>query len=414
MDIYKVGGAVRDRLLGLPVKDTDWVVVGATVDEMLASGYRQVGKDFPVFLHPDSAEEYALARTERKQGRGYTGFQVHASPDITLEEDLERRDLTINAMAEDEQGNLIDPFDGRRDLESRLLRHVSPAFEEDPLRVLRVARFAARFRPLGFSIADETLTLMRRLSNSGELDHLIAERVWQETARALQEDSPQTFFRILRDCEALPVLFPELHALFGVPQSPEAPPEIDTGEHTLKVLEQSVTLSDSLSVRFATLCHDLGKAMTPRQHWPRHPDHEKAGLQPLNDLCDRLRVPNDCRHLARLVMLYHDQCHAALKADAETLLTLLEHCDAFRQSEERLDNFLKACEAVYRGRSGFKDSPYPQREHLQRALALCRQVAPREIVADGFRGEAVGRELHARRRQALEVWLEEQDPSASE
>lgn len=406
MDIYKVGGAVRDRLLGLPVKDTDWVVVGATVDEMLDSGYRQVGRDFPVFLHPDTGEEYALARTERKQGRGYTGFQVHASPDITLEEDLERRDLTINAMAEDQEGNLIDPFGGREDLDRRLLRHVSPAFEEDPLRVLRVARFAARFGTLGFSIADETLALMRRLSQSGELDHLTAERVWQETARALQEDSPQTFFSVLRECEALPVLFPELHALFGVPQCADTHPEIDTGKHTLMVLEQSVTLSDSLAVRFAALCHDLGKAMTPRQYWPRHPGHEEAGLQPLNDLCDRLRVPNDCRHLARLVMQHHAQCHEVLKADAETLLTLLEHCDAFRQSD-RLDAFLKACEADHRGRSGFSDSPYPQAEHLRQALALCHYVSPRDIVADGFRGEAVGRELHARRQYALAVWLED-------
>ena len=450
MKIYRVGGAVRDRLLGLPVKDIDWVVVGATVEEMRAQGYRQVGRDFPVFLHPDSGEEYALARTERKQGRGYTGFQVYASPDITLEEDLERRDLTINAMAEDEQGNLIDPFKGQEDLEQGLLRHVSSAFEEDPLRVLRSARFAARFHSLGFRVAEETQALMRQLSHSGELDHLIPERVWQETARALMEDSPQTFFRVLQACDALAVLFPELHALFGMTHSlgslpsgtsPSGSPQptsltkVDSGEHSLQVLEQSVSLSKHLPVRFAALCHALGKAHTSQQDHPQaQAEQTEAGLSVLGELCQRLRVPKDCQQLAALVIRHQDSCHHALEADAHRLLKLLESCDAFRQPE-RFNAFLLACEAEYRvshayaqkeeseevgsskGGKGSKENKeiaqnkqsdtaaYQQAAHLKEALRLCQQVPTAEIVAAGFKGEAVGRELHARRRQALDEWL---------
>ena len=384
MKIYRVGGAVRDRLLGLPVKDIDWVVVGATVEEMLAQGYRQVGRDFPVFLHPDSREEYALARTERKQGRGYTGFQVYASPDITLEEDLERRDLTINAMAEDEQGNLIDPFKGQEDLEQGLLRHVSSAFEEDPLRVLRSARFAARFHSLGFRVADETQALMRQLSHSGELDHLIPERVWQETSRALMEDSPQVFFKVLQACDALAVLFPELHALFAVHDVSQ---DLDRGEHSLRVLEQSVSLSEHLPVRFAALCHALGSQLAA--------------------LCQRLRVPKDCQQMAALVIRHQDSCHSALEAGAQELLKLLENCDAFRQPE-RFNGFLLACEAEYRvSHLGEEKNtpPYQQAAHLKEARHLCHQVSTAEIVAAGFKGEAVGRELHARRCQALSDWL---------
>lgn len=410
MKIYRVGGAVRDRLLGLPVKDIDWVVVGATVEEMRAQGYRQVGRDFPVFLHPDSGEEYALARTERKQGRGYTGFQVYASPDITLEEDLERRDLTINAMAEDEQGNLIDPFKGQQDLEQGLLRHVSSAFEEDPLRVLRSARFAARFHSLGFRVAEETQALMRQLSHSGELDHLIPERVWQETARALMEDSPQVFFTVLRACEALPVLFPELEALFAVSQGSA---KVDCGEHSLRVLEQSVALSEHLPVRFAALCHALGKTDRSQQDQPQQPAEQvEAGLSALSALCQRLRVPKDCQQLAALVIRHQDSCHNALEADAPSLLKLLENCDAFRQPE-RFDAFLLACEADFRVSQRYSQSEkesetaaYQQADHLKEALQLCQQVPTAEIVAEGFRGEAVGRELHARRCHALEAWLD--------
>ena len=402
MQIYLVGGAVRDKLLNIPVKDRDWVVVGATVEQMLDAGYQQVGRDFPVFLHPQTKEEYALARTERKSGKGYTGFQVHASPEVTLEEDLLRRDLSINAMAEDKDGNIIDPYGGIKDIQSRTLRHVSPAFSEDPLRVLRVARFAARYAGRGFIIADDTMALMKQLTDSGELEHLVAERVWHETAGALREGTPTMYFETLRECGALAMLFPEVDRLFGVPQSPLHHPEIDTGVHTMMVLQQAARLSPYLTIRFAALCHDLGKGVTPESEWPHHPGHEENGIALLEPLAKRLRVPNDCLALARLVMLYHGKCHQVLDggADAEKTMYLLEKTDAFRQPK-RFREFLLACQADYRGRTGYEDTDYPQAEHLGSALDIARAIGTRDIVAEGFSGPAIGGELRRRRLRAI-------------
>ncbi len=400
MKVYLVGGAVRDRLLGLPVTERDWVVVGATPAEMLALGYRQVGKDFPVFLHPETGEEYALARCERKSGHGYHGFDVDTSPSVTLEEDLRRRDLTVNAMAEDETGAIIDPYGGRRDLDERVLRHVSPAFSEDPLRVLRAARFAARFEELGFRLAGDTLGLMTGLATSGELAYLRPERVWQETARALEGPRPQTFFRILHVCGALAVLFPEVEALFGVPQPPEWHPEIDTGLHTLLVLEQAARLSPALTVRFAALTHDLGKGATPESEWPSHRGHERRSVRLLLRLCDRLPVPKACRELGVLVAEYHGHCHRALELRPTTILRLLEAADAFRRPE-RFEEFLLACEADARGRTGLEDRPYPQADHLRRALALTRDVSAADLGREGLSGPEIGRALRAARIAAL-------------
>jgi tRNA nucleotidyltransferase (CCA-adding enzyme) len=373
MRIHLVGGAVRDALLGLPVKDRDWVVVGATVQDMLDAGYRQVGRDFPVFLHPKTQEEYALARTERKQGSGYKGFVVHADPSVTLEQDLIRRDLTVNAMARDADGNLIDPFGGQRDIDAKLLRHVSPAFAEDPLRVLRVARFAARFAHLGFTVAPETLELMRELSHSGELEALTPERAWQEIEGGLKAKSPQVFFDVLRACDALPRLLPELHALFGVPQPEDTHPEIDTGIHSLLVLEQAARLSDDPAVRFAALVHDLGKGSTPRAQWPQHEGHEERGAALVEALAQRLRVPNDFRDLGVLASRYHTRCHRALRHDAAERYATLELSDALRRPQ-RFEQFLLACEADSRGRPGFEHQPYPQRALLQHTLATARAV----------------------------------------
>jgi tRNA nucleotidyltransferase (CCA-adding enzyme) len=380
MRIHLVGGAVRDALLGLPVKDHDWVVVGATVQEMLDAGFRQVGRDFPVFLHPETQEEYALARTERKQGSGYKGFVVHADPGVTLEQDLVRRDLTINAMARDEDGKLIDPFDGKRDLDARVLRHVSPAFAEDPLRVLRVARFAARFAHLGFTVAPETLALMRELSHSGELEALTPERAWQEIEGALKARSPQVFFEVLRNCAALPRLLPEIHALFGVPQPENTHPEIDTGIHSLMVLEQAAGLSEDSAVRFAALVHDLGKGATPRAEWPLHEGHEERGAALIEALAQRLRVPNDCRDLGLLASRYHLRCHHALRHDAAERYATLELTDALRRPQ-RFEQFLLACEADSRGRTGFEQAPYPQRAVLQHALATARSVDVQAVLS---------------------------------
>ncbi|MEX2525241.1 MAG: multifunctional CCA addition/repair protein, partial [Gammaproteobacteria bacterium] len=356
MKVYKVGGAVRDKLLGLPVKDRDWVVVGATPEEMTALGYRPVGRDFPVFLHPDSHEEYALARTERKTAPGYKGFSFNASPEVTLEEDLRRRDITINAMAEDENGVIIDPYNGRADLETGILRHVSEAFVEDPLRVLRVARFAARF---GFRISDETLALMREISDSGELEALTPERVWTEMERALGEDRAPVFFQVLKDCGALVVLFPEIDRLFGVPQPERHHPEIDTGIHTLMVLEQACLMTADTRVRFAALVHDLGKGTTPKDRLPSHPSHEERGVKLIEKLCQRYRIPNRYRELAVIVSRYHLDCHRITEMRADTILKKLEGMDAFRRPD-RFDDFLIACEADARGRKGFEDRDYPQ------------------------------------------------------
>ena len=374
MEVYLVGGAVRDELLGCAARERDWVVVGATPDQLKQQGMQQVGRDFPVFLHPETREEYALARTERKSGAGYHGFATDSSPTVTLEQDLARRDLTINAMARAADGRLIDPYGGQRDLESRQLRHVSPAFIEDPLRVLRVARFAARFAPLGFDVAEETLALMRRMSASGELAALVPERVWQETRRALAEDLPQVFFEVLRACGALRHVFPELEALFGVPQPAQWHPEIDTGVHTLMVVRMAATLSPLATVRFAALVHDLGKADTPRAKWPRHAGHEVQGVQRVMELCARLRIPNEFRDLAVLAARHHGVVHRALELRAAPVVDLFTHTDALRRPE-RFEQFLLACEADARGRKGLETREYPQRAYLLRALAAARAVA---------------------------------------
>lgn len=381
MQIYLVGGAIRDRLLGFDNADRDWVVVGATPQEMLDQGYTPVGRDFPVFLHPRTKEEYALARTERKTGPGYTGFAFNAAPGVSLEEDLLRRDLTLNAIAQDSNGRLIDPHGGVRDIEQRVLRHVSPAFTEDPLRVLRVARFAARFASLGFTVADETMALMRRLSASGELQHLVAERVWQETEKALCSPAPQVYFRTLRDCGALKVILPELDRLFGIPQPPQHHPEIDTGVHVLMCLEQAARMSEDPVVRFATLLHDLGKGVTPKEKWPHHYGHETLGLPLIRDVCERLRVPKRYAALARLVCEYHTHCHRAAELKPASLLRVLEALDAFRRPQQ-LAQFLPACEADSRGRTGFEERPYPQADILRQAAAAARAVDVPALLSD--------------------------------
>jgi len=364
MKIYLVGGAVRDKLLGLPVTDRDWVVVGARQNEMLDLGFAQVGNDFPVFLHPQTKEEYALARTERKTAPGHTGFVFDANETVTLEQDLARRDLTINAIAETADGELIDPYNGQDDLAGRVLRHVSPAFEEDPLRVLRVARFAARFHSLGFRVAPETNAIMRKIVHSGELASLVSERVWQELAKALVSKSPEAFVTVLRDCEALGIVLPEIDALFGVPQPAKFHPEIDTGVHLLMCLQQARLLSDDPQVLYATLVHDVGKGATDRTLWPSHKGHETLGLPLLDAIAARLKVPNDFAKLAALVCEHHTKLHRLEQVDADKALTLLEAIDVFRRPE-RLDKFLLACEADARGRTGFEDRDYPQRAFLQ-------------------------------------------------
>lgn len=408
MEIYLVGGAVRDKRLGLQQTDKDFVVVGATPEQMIALGYRPVGADFPVFLHPDTKEEYALARTERKAGRGYKGFNVYAAPDVTLEDDLRRRDLTINAMAETLDGQLIDPFGGMRDLERKVLRHVSPAFAEDPVRILRVARFAARFAPRGFRIADETMTLMRDMVDAGEVDYLVPERVWAELERALGEATPARFFEVLRTCGALARLFPELDALYGVPQPAQHHPEVDTGVHVMLVVDLAATLSTDKRVRFAALMHDLGKGTTPPNEWPRHIGHEGRGAELVQKLCERYRVPNDYRDLAVLVARYHLHCHRLAELRPITVLELLEALDAFRRPE-RVDLYATACEADARGRTGLEDKPYPQREQLRRAFEAARAVDTAAVAAEavqrGQSGEAIGAQIRASRLQAVKEAL---------
>lgn len=400
MNIYMVGGAIRDELLGLPVYDHDWVVTGATPEQMLAQRYRQVGRDFPVFLHPDSGEEYALARTERKTGPGYHGFVVNSAPDVTLDQDLARRDLTINAMARDAAGHLIDPYGGRADLENRLLRHVSPAFTEDPLRVLRVARFAARFDALGFRIAAETQQLMTDMVAGGELTSLVAERVWQECQRALAGPRPVRFFRVLRECGALAVLLPEVDRLFGVPQPAKYHPEIDSGEHTLMVLEQAELISSESRVRFAALVHDVGKGTTPASQWPRHIGHEQRGVKLIRELSRRLKVPNDHRDLAMLVAKYHGLCHRALELKPATALKLLEDLDALRRSE-RFQEFLQACEADARGRGGREGQDYPQAVYLQQVFEVVMSVSARPLVDSGLSGKELADALRVSRIRAI-------------
>jgi len=404
MEMYLVGGAVRDEMLGLAVTERDWVVVGATPEQMLELGYRQVGRDFPVFLHPDSGEEYALARTERKCGHGYHGFEIHAAPEVTLEQDLQRRDLTVNAMARDTGGHLLDPHGGRDDLERRILRHVSPAFTEDPLRVLRVARFLARFADMGFVIAPETLALMGELSASGELQALAAERVWQETERALGERRPDLYFQTLRDCGALAALFPELDALFGVPQPRRWHPEVDTGVHTLMVLARAAELSDSRTVRFAALVHDLGKGSTPRELWPSHPGHEARSVEAIMVMCRRLRVPNTYRELATKVAQLHGMCHRMEELKASTRVKLLEQLDAFRRPD-LLEDFLLACEADARGRSGLEHQPYPQADLLRRAYRAAAAVRAEGLDLQGLEGRQIGQRVHEARVHAVRADL---------
>ncbi|WP_276966955.1 multifunctional CCA addition/repair protein [Metallibacterium scheffleri] len=399
--VYLVGGAVRDRLLGRSGGDRDYVVVGATPQALLDAGFKPVGKDFPVFLHPDTAAEYALARTERKQGHGYHGFAFHAVPEVTLEQDLARRDLTINAMAEDAQGRVIDPHGGQRDLQARVLRHVSPAFVEDPVRLLRVARFAARYAPLGFRVADETLALMRQMVASGEIDHLVSERVWTETRKALAEAQPSAFVRVLRASGALARLFPEVDALYGVPQRADHHPEIDCGVHLELVLDMAAQLAPGNDrIGFAALGHDLGKALTARAEWPRHVGHEQRGLAPLRALCARLKVGGEHADLAAAVCRYHLDAHRALALRPGTLLQLLEKLDALRRPQ-RLHEFLLACEADARGRLGHADAAYPQAARLRAALAAAHHVSTAPLLAQGLQGPALGAALRAARCRAI-------------
>nr|WP_244848858.1 multifunctional CCA addition/repair protein [Citrobacter sp. FP75] len=406
-----VGGAVRDALLRLPVKDKDWVVVGATPQQMLDAGYQQVGRDFPVFLHPQTREEYALARTERKSGSGYTGFTCYAAPDVTLEADLQRRDLTINAMARDDDGEIFDPYHGRHDLENRLLRHVSPAFSEDPLRVLRVARFAARYAHLSFRIADETMALMRKMTAAGELEHLTPERVWKETENALTTRNPQVFFQVLRDCGALRVLFPEIDALFGVPAPAQWHPEIDTGIHTLMTLSMAAMLSPNVDVRFATLCHDVGKALTPKSLWPRHHGHGPAGVKLVEQLCQRLRVPNDIRDLAKLVAEFHDLIHTFPILQPKTIVKLFDSIDAWRKPQ-RVEQIALTSEADVRGRTGFEAADYPQGRLLREAWQVAQTVPTKDVVEAGFKGPEIREELTRRRIAAVANWKEQRCPKA--
>lgn len=409
MKSYLVGGAVRDTLLGLPVKDRDWVVVGATPQEMLDAGYQQVGRDFPVFLHPQSREEYALARTERKSGSGYTGFTCYAAPDVTLEQDLLRRDLTVNALAQDENGTIIDPFNGQQDLRQRILRHVSPAFNEDPLRVLRVARFAARYAHLSFRIADETMTLMRDMTEAGELAHLAPERVWKETESALRTRNPQVYFQVLRDCGALKVLFPEIDALFGVPAPAKWHPEIDTGIHTLMTVSMAAMLSPEVDVRFATLCHDLGKGLTPPALWPRHHGHGPAGVRLVEGLCQRLRVPNELRDLAKLVAEYHDLIHTFPVLQPKTIVKLFDSIDAWRKPQ-RVEQIALTSEADVRGRTGFEAIDYSQGRLLRAAWEVARAVPTKAVIEAGFTGAGVREELTRRRIAAVAQWKAEHCP----
>lgn len=401
MKSYLVGGAVRDNLLGLPVTDKDYVVVGATPDQLHQLGYKPVGKDFPVFLHPETKFEYALARTERKTGHGYSGFTFYADPSVSLEEDLLRRDLTINAIAMADNGELIDPYHGQHDLSQKILRHVSPAFCEDPVRVLRIARFMARFAPLGFTIAEETKILLRRMVRQGEIHHLVPERVWQEWQKALTEPAPQAFIQTLRECGALKLLFPEIDALFGVPSRPDYHPEIDTGTHVLMVTTVAARLSENPLVRFAALLHDLGKGVTPPREWPSHPGHEAAGIPLIKQVCERYKVPRDYQDLALMVAEYHLHVHRTFELKPATLLKLFENLDVFRRPA-RFELFLLACEADFYGRSGWEDKPFPQKAYLIDACERVRACTVKELGdISEFSGEEIKKKLHQKRLSVL-------------
>jgi len=404
VETYLVGGAVRDKLLGLPVKERDWVVIGETPESMVRQGYRPVGKDFPVFLHPQSHEEYALARTEKKTAPGYKGFTVHASPDVTLEQDLIRRDLTINAMAMTPEERLIDPYGGQADLERRIFRHISPAFAEDPVRILRVARFAARYGHLGFTLAEETRVLMQSMVTAGEVDHLVPERVWAELSKALNEKSPSAFFYTLKDCTALDKIFPEIQALFGVPQPEKYHPEIDTGIHAMLCLEQAALLSSNPEVRFAALVHDLGKGVSPKANWPHHYGHESHGLPILEQMCERLRVPNSFKALALQVMQYHTHCHRASELRASTLTDMLAALGAFKPVN-KLPEFLLACEADAKGRTGLENIPYPQAELLSGAARAASSVDTSAILNGELKGAHIGEAIRRLRIKAVSEFI---------
>ncbi len=406
MKTYLVGGAVRDQLLGYPVKEKDWLVIGETPESMLAKGFVPVGKDFPVFLHPETHDEYALARTERKTAPGYKGFVVHAAPDITLEQDLLRRDLTINAMAMTESGELIDPYGGRKDLEQRIFRHVSPAFSEDPVRILRVARFAARYAHLGFKLAEETRALMWQMVQAGEVKHLVAERVWAELHKALLERTPSAFFYTLRECEALAVIFPEIEHLFGVPQPVKYHPEIDTGVHVMMVVDMATRFSERPEVRFAALTHDLGKALTDPDKWPSHHGHEVLGLPVLDALCKRLKVPKNYQALAKIVMQFHTHCHRVFDLKSTTLVDLLQKLSAFKHNNH-LEGFLAACEADIRGRTGFEDREYPQADYLRGAAKAAADIDMVAIMASGLKGQKIGEAVRHARIQAVKKFIQQ-------
>ncbi|MUK35966.1 multifunctional CCA addition/repair protein [Aliivibrio fischeri] len=405
MKIYLVGGAVRDSLLNIDVKDKDWVVVGSTPQKMDSLGYQTVGQDFPVFLHPKTKEEYALARTERKSGQGYKGFTCYAEPDVTLEEDLLRRDLTINAIAQADSGELIDPYNGQQDIIDRTLRHVSDAFTEDPLRVLRVARFTARFHHLGFTVASETMNLMKVLVDSGELSHLTAERVWQEWQKSLSSQHPEIFLSTLKECGALAIVLPEIDALFGVPQPEKWHPEIDTGIHTLMVAQQAALLSQDLPTRFAAQVHDLGKGVTPESEWPSHKLHCHTGIKLIKRLCDRVRVPNDYRDLALLVCEHHSNIHRAPELRAQTFIKIFDKMDVWRKPE-RLAPILLCCQADHAGRLGLETQPYPQKQRFEAAFDAAKMVEVKKVVAAGFKGPEIREELSKRRIEAVKDKLD--------
>jgi tRNA nucleotidyltransferase (CCA-adding enzyme) len=408
MKTYLVGGAVRDKLLNRPVTERDWVVLGETPESMLQQGFRAVGKDFPVFLHPKTNEEYALARTERKTAKGYKGFSVDASPDVSLEQDLLRRDLTINAIAMTEQGELIDPYGGQRDLENRIFRHVSPAFSEDPVRILRLARFAARYAPLCFTIADETHILMCEMVEAGEVDALVSERIWAETVKSLGETQPSAFFYTLKNCGALAKIFPEIHALFGVPQPENYHPEIDCGVHSLMALEQAALLSPKLEVRFAALVHDLGKAVSPKDNLPHHYGHELKGVPIVEQMCNRLRIPNDFKKLALHVTQYHTHCHKVRELRATTLVDLLQSLGGFKP-ENNLQDFILACEADARGRLGFENTVYAQADFIKKVATYAANIDTADVLNLGLEGKAIGEAIRRLRVSAVNEFLHQQD-----
>lgn len=403
MQIYLVGGAVRDQLLGLPVSDRDWVVVGATPDDLIKLGFQQVGKDFPVFLHPKTREEYALARTERKTGVGYTGFSCYAAPDVTIEEDLLRRDLTINAIAQTKDGQLIDPFHGEQDIKNRILRHVSAAFSEDPLRILRVARFAARLAKQKFTIANETQLLMKKMANNQELSTISAERVWSETEKALQSSAPETYFHVLRSCGALSTLFPEINQLFGIPSAAGSHAEMDTGIHTLLTLKMAALLTDNIEIRFAALCHDFGKALTPPEQWPDHGDHAIKAIPLIEAMCNRLRIPNRIKELAKLVARFHQQIHQINQLQAESVINLFNQLDSWRKPE-RINQLVLACEADARSWMGQEHITYPQAKFVIEAFKTVQQVSSKNLIEQGIKGIAIRDALTQLRIKALTDW----------